>query len=161
VAGWIPIRDALVALYQGVPSIGKVHGRYRYSNKLGTNADWKALFATAAASPDAWMINPTKPPLDEKLDDDDNSFSTTHEVEIVAFRARVDGLLPGEDSQTPWDTLLEAVRAAFRALPDRTLGGACHTFSLPQNASEEAFGQFQDGTLCHFARWVMQVEEIT
>lgn len=137
------IRGAIKAKIEGVAGTGIVHDYERYANDL---AAFKSLYVSAGTLK-GWLIRrvatrETSPAVGRWI--------VTHRWQIRAYQ----GLDDAAASEKAFDTLIESVRAAFRA--DDTLGGVVGTCTLPDDIAglqvEDAGPVMFAGVLAHSAR---------
>ena len=152
------INAALVTRLGAVSGIGKVQGYYRWCPD-GTNAEkFVALFLDSAspAHVNVWMVTRIGTAKDKKLDDDDTSVRRRHNIVLQGYYSLTDAT----NSEAVFHAIVEAIMENLRT-GDRTLGGACLTYELPEGAAIAWEDWPRSGAvLCHSGRVTFQVEEI-
>lgn len=140
------IRAAIAAKLRAVTDIGQVHDWERYAAQQG---DFRGLYTTEIGGVKqvrGWHLrriatSETSPAVGRNV--------VTHEWEIRGFCALDDA----RQTETVFDTLIEAVRDAFRL--DETLGGVVASTVTEEIAGaqvEESLPVLFAGVLCHSVR---------
>lgn len=137
------IRDAIVAKMNGIAGIGRVHGFERYAKR---EADFVALFKSTDKVL-GWIVRRVAT----------REISRIVGRSIVTHRWQIRGYMSLDDatqSEVAFDTLIEAVRDAFRA--DETLGGLIDDTVADGDVAgvqvDDSGPVFFGGVLCHGAR---------
>lgn len=106
------VRDTVVSILQTIPSIGQVHNRMRWG------ANWSDLLEMLLTRPDdggepvlrGWMVSRSSI-LDEP--GDNQAFGKVFSGYVFTIRG-VSGFQQDEDSETPFQELIDEVRLALR-----------------------------------------------
>lgn len=147
-------RAALLALLQAVPAIGRVHDYQRYARE---ESAFRSLYvyepATGPSQLRGWQIS--------RVGVAERTVGLGRVLNEHTWRIRgYMALRDADATETEFDALVEAIRAAFRA--DPTLGGA----STAEPIGDEDGVQMRDagpvlfcGVLCHSALLEVQTRE--
>jgi hypothetical protein len=134
------IRNAIVALLEGVAGIGRVHAYERYATN---DRGFRDLYDAGAGKILGWHVRRVAT-RDDALGV--GAMGTTHTWRVVGIRALEDA----EASELELDDLVERIRAAGR--DDDTLAGAVATITIDQRAGFELVDSgpvMFAGVLCH------------
>jgi hypothetical protein len=154
------VRAAIVAMMQSVPDVGAVHAYERHAERGGELRDLYVVEVGGRKLLRGWYVRRASV----------REVSGTVGVATVVSGWRIvgyHGLEDGAASETAFDTLLDAARAAFRA--DPTLGGAVADLcDLTASADSAPYGlQIEDfapvlfgGALAHRAQLALVTSQL-
>jgi hypothetical protein len=139
------IHDAIVALLEGVPNIGLVHGFERYA----TQADaLRALFVTGGRL-HGWTLTRDRTTATYRTN---TQTERRHHFVLRGYYALDDSAA----SETTFQSLIESIEEVFRT--DDTLGGTAEVAG-PMQVVSVGHGLFA-GVLCHFAELTIEAQEL-
>ena len=142
------VRTAIVSLMQAVPGIGKVHAYERYAVQ---QRDFRDLYTTDGRLL-GWHIR--------RVSSAERAVDTTQTEVVHRWRIQgVCGLEDGAATEIAFDTLIENLRAAFRATP--TLGGLVTDMTDGDLAGlqlDDSGAAMFAGVLVHQARLTLQTK---
>lgn len=140
------IRTAIANKIAAVADVGQVHAWQRYAQN---NADFRALYVATIAGAEqlrGWHVRRV---ATDETSDARGRYVVTHRWEIRGYM----GLDDGAQTERTFDTLIEALRDAFR--DDETLGGLVSSTVIDEGAGlqlDEHVPVMFAGTLAHMAR---------
>lgn len=143
------LRDAIAAKIASVTNVGKVHPYERYAKSPSALATLYVSSAQGGNRILGWYVRRVS--TREILIDTGRNYMD-HGWRVRGFMSLEDA----DETEEKFDTLIEAIRTAFRA--DPSLGGLCETY-FNEAGANQAGVQLEEhapvlfaGVLCHSAR---------
>ena len=152
--GWNAIAAELVKMLSALSMVAKVHPYIKYVREGPEDKEFQDEFCEPSTKEDdqtiinAIMLNRSGIPQIKTCSDESHRFSRRSEVELHIVYSFPD--FP------TWHSILDQISDAL-VNGDKTLGGCCLTYSLPQNG-ESVLASF-NSVDCHSAIIKLTVEE--